>query len=133
MDVSTINASIASPSTQKVTDVTSRVEGGNPSSSEKVVQQSEIQISKAQLDSQVEQLNRKLEQMGQSLVFGIDDSTSETIVKVFDKSSEELIRQFPTEDSLKVMKNIQDYLERVQQTGSDYKESLTGNLINEII
>lgn len=133
MDVSTVNTSIASPSTQKVTDVTSRVEGGNPSSSEKVAQQSEVQISKAQLDSQVEQLNRKLEEMGQSIVFGVDDSTSETIVKVFDKSSEELIRQFPTEVSLKVMKNIQDYLERAQQTGSESKESLTGNLINEII
>jgi flagellar protein FlaG len=134
MDVSTINASIASPSTQKVTEVTNRVEGVSPNNpSAEIVKQPETQVSKGQLENQVEQINRQLEKLGQTIAFGVDDSTSQTVVKLIDKNTDELIRQYPSEDSLKLMKNIQEYLERIQEIGSDNKESLTGQIINEII
>ncbi|MBO1928386.1 flagellar protein FlaG [Thiomicrorhabdus sp. 6S2-11] len=132
MEVSALNTSIETPSTQKVTEVTNRVEGVSPQDSSSISQQA-VSVSKEQIEPRVEQINRQLEKLGQSITFGVDESTNQTVVQVFDKSTDELIKQFPTEDSLKFIKNIQDYLERIQETGSDNKESLTGQIINEII
>jgi len=95
--------------------------------------------SKAQPDSvkeiavQAQQLNKELERIGQSLFFSVDESTQSSVVKIVDKTTDEVIKQFPTEGALKVMKNIQNYLESVQQSGMPGKEGLTGALFNEII
>ena len=82
---------------------------------------------------QAEQLNKQLERIGQSLSFSVDESTQSSVVKIVDKTTDEVIKQFPTEGALKVMKNIQNYLESVQQSGQPGKEGLTGALFNEII
>ena len=83
--------------------------------------------------AQSEQLNKQLERVGQSLSFTVDESTQSSVVKIIDKTTDEVIKQFPTEGALKVMKNIQNYLESVQQSGVSGKEGLTGALFNEII
>jgi len=82
---------------------------------------------------QIEVLNRQLSQVGQSLAFSVDEGTQSSVVKVIDKVTDEVIRQFPTEGSLKIMNNIQNYLNLVQQNGLTTKEGLTGVLFNEII
>lgn len=128
------NPNLISPSTQKVTQVTNSVEGDIAAN--KAFQGNQgvtKEVSKEVLLKQIENLNKTLEQMGQAITFGMDSSTNSTVVKVFDKSTEELIRQFPSEDSLKVMKNIQEYLEKTAQSGSYSNEGLTGSIINEII
>ena len=86
-----------------------------------------------ELSDQIETVNQKLEQMGLGLTFLVDENTQSSVVKVIDKSTDELIRQFPSEGSLKIMRNIQAYLTAVQQSGSVNKEGLTGTLFNEII
>lgn len=82
---------------------------------------------------QVEQVNTRLEQLGLGIAFSVDENTQSSVVKVIDKTTDEVIKQFPNEGSLRMMKNIQDYLESVQQSGSPSKEGLTGVLFNEII
>lgn len=142
MDIQVISGNVLSPSAQKVTEVTQRVEGGDPKSSigenvgssvaNQVNGQPAIQMS-ANLTSQIDKLNQTLERAGQSITFGIDESTQSPVIQVKDRSTDELIRQLPSEDSLKMMQQIQDYLDRAQQTGGLQKEGLTGNLFNEII
>lgn len=132
MEIQGISSPI-SPSTQKVTEVTNRVEGEVAVNKGVQVNQKVVEASKELLQEQVESLNKTLEQMGQAITFGLDSSTNSTVVKVFDRSTEELIRQFPSEDSLKVMKNIQEYLEKTAQSGRNNNEGLTGSIFNEII
>lgn len=135
MELQNISSYQTPSSTQKVTNVANGVEGGSPqTSSVKSSEKAVPVVSKVELAVQIEQLNRQLESLGQpSITFRIDESTSETVVNVVDKSTDELIRQFPTEGSLKVIKDIQAYLDRMEIDGSLNKESLTGSLFNEII
>ena len=85
------------------------------------------------IQDQVEQVNSQLGQLGLGLTFSVDENTQSSVVKVIDKTTDEIIKQYPNEDSLKMMKNIQDYLNSVQQSSSTTKEGLTGVLFNEII
>jgi len=86
-----------------------------------------------ELTNQADQLNQQLDRLGQSIAFSVDENSQFSVVKVVDKTTDEIIRQFPSEGSLKIMKNIQSYLDTVQQNGLQSKEGLTGTLISEII
>ncbi|MEA1988098.1 MAG: flagellar protein FlaG [Pseudomonadota bacterium] len=86
-----------------------------------------------ELSDKAEQLNQQMELLGQSLAFRVDEGTQSPVVSVVDKTTDEVIRQFPSEGSLRIMQNIQNYLNSVQQSGLQAKEGLTGSLFNEII
>lgn len=81
----------------------------------------------------VAQVNSRLEQLGVGLAFHVDESTQSSVVKIVDRTNDEVIKQYPNEESLKMMKHIQSYLESVQKSGILNKEGLTGVLLNEII
>lgn len=81
----------------------------------------------------VEQVNSRLEQLGVGIAFSVDESTQSSVIKVIDRTTEEVIKQYPSEGSLEMMKNIQSYLESVQKSGLSNKEGLIGTLFNEII
>ncbi len=91
------------------------------------------QETKELLQTQVDNVNSKLNQLGVGLAFSVDESTQSSVVQVIDKTTDEIIKQYPNEGSLKIMKNIQDYLNSVQQSSLSAKEGLTGVLFNEII
>jgi len=90
-------------------------------------------VSSKEIQEQVNQVNSRLEQLGMGVSFSIDETTSSPVIKVIDRATDEIIKQFPNEDSLKRMQHIQSYLDSVQQNGSANKENLTGVLFNEII
>lgn len=89
--------------------------------------------SLGQLSEKAEQLNQQMKLLGQSVVFSVDENTQSSVVKVIDKTTDEVIRQFPTEGSLQIMKNIQQYLDSAKESVFAGKEGLTGSLLNEII
>lgn len=86
-----------------------------------------------ELKVQADSINNMLSQLGQAVTFSIDEGTQSSVVKLVDKTTDEVIKQYPNEGSLEMMKNIQNYLESVQKTGLSSKEGLTGILFNEII
>lgn len=142
MDIQGSSNNYPFPSAQTVTSVTPRVEGEGLKSSiedsmglssSKNIEQMANLASVDQLKTQVDKLNQTLEQSGQSITFGIDETTQTPVIEVKDRSTDELIRQLPSEDSLKMMQQIQDYLDRAQASGDLSKEGLTGSLFNEII
>jgi flagellar protein FlaG len=45
-----------------------------------------------------------------SLAFSVDKPTGKTVIKVMDKETDEMIRQIPPEDALKLMANMRDVL-----------------------
>ncbi len=90
-------------------------------------------VSEEQIQNEVQQMNRVMESLGIGVAFIIDESTKSSVVTVIDKSTEEVIKQFPDEGALRMMKNIQEYLNSVNERVSVTKEGLTGSLLNEII
>lgn len=91
------------------------------------------QETKELLQTEVDNVNSKLNQLGVGLAFSVDENTQSSVVQVIDKTTDEIIKQYPNEGSLRIMKNIQDYLNSVQQSSLSTKEGLTGVLFNEII
>jgi len=84
-------------------------------------------------EQQLSTVNSRLEELGIGLTFTVDENTQSSVVKIIDKTTDEVIKQFPSEGSLKIMQNIQNYLDLVNKTGMTAKEGLTGALLNEII
>ncbi|UQB42717.1 flagellar protein FlaG [Thiomicrospira microaerophila] len=81
----------------------------------------------------IDQMNQRLVEMGVGVTFAVDQDTGSSIVKVIDKTSNEVMKQFPSEDALRMMRNIQNYLDSATQTQLSDAKGLTGSLINEII
>lgn len=60
----------------------------------------------AQMQAAVAHLNEALREHNDSLQFEIDDVTGKTIVRVVDKDTNEVIRQFPSEEVLAIARAI---------------------------
>jgi flagellar protein FlaG len=82
---------------------------------------------------QVAEVNSNLEQLGVGIAFSVDESTQSSVIKVIDKTTNEVIKQYPNEGSLEMMKNIQGYLDALQTTSSSNNEALKGSIISEMI
>ncbi|MDX1352550.1 MAG: flagellar protein FlaG [Thiomicrorhabdus sp.] len=136
MDINTMSSTVLDSSSVRQVATPVKTETVQPKQVETSVVSPNVkaqQETEGAIQKQVEQLNAKLDQTGLGLAFSVDENTKSSVVKVIDKTTDEVIKQYPNEDSLKMMKNIQDYLNSVQQSSSATKESLTGVLFNEII
>lgn len=63
-------------------------------------------VNSEQLEDAVKAVNDFLKPLNNSLQFNIDDDTGKTIVKVVDSSTNEVIKQFPSEEMLAIAKAI---------------------------
>lgn len=80
-------------------------EGGKvlPSGSEKVAE-----VSKEQVKEAVSKLNDYVQSTERTLDFQLDEDSGQTVIKVFDKQSSELIRQIPDELALTLAQKLND-------------------------
>lgn len=62
--------------------------------------------SKEQLDQAMGEVKKALAPVARNLQFSIDDETGRSIVKVVDASTNEVIRQFPSEELLAITRSI---------------------------
>lgn len=67
------------------------------------VQQSQagVEVSAEKLQATVEKMNELMKESDRSLQFSVDDSSERVVIKVVDLQTEEVIRQIPTEETLK--------------------------------
>ena len=84
---------------------TSKVESGKelPQNVKPIADVSEEQVKDA-----VSKLNEYVQSTERTLDFQMDEDSGKTIIKVFDKSSSELIRQIPNELALELAQNLND-------------------------
>jgi len=68
---------------------------------------SAIEVLRAELGDSVRVVNERLAHRGQSLDIGVDPSTGAVVVKVSDDKTGEIVRQIPSEDALRVARNIE--------------------------
>ncbi|MGP0148514.1 flagellar protein FlaG [Pseudomonas oryzihabitans] len=72
-------------------------------------QKSSADVKQDDVESAVSGLKSKLQNDHRNLDFSVDDSTGEVVVKVIDGESGKLVRQIPTEEVLKLSKQLDDF------------------------
>lgn len=60
----------------------------------------------AQIEQAVDEVREALAPVAQNLLFSIDEDTGRTVVKVVDKTTDEVIRQIPSEEILAISKAL---------------------------
>ena len=70
----------------------------------------ETQLSKEKIAERVEEIQKRLDSMGSSLVFGLhmDEKSESIVIQLTDGTSGELIRQFPPEELLELQAKLDD-------------------------
>jgi len=74
--------------------------------SAKTNQAEEKETSEQALDDAVKQLNSYVQSINRNLEFNIDNDSGQTVVKVIDSETDELIRQIPNEEALSIAKQL---------------------------
>jgi flagellar protein FlaG len=72
-------------------------------------QNAPVQPSPSELKSAVAAINNVMRQSNLNLEFSVDTDTRETVVKMVDTSTGELIRQFPSEATLAISRGIEQF------------------------
>lgn len=114
MNVSNISSTLQAlrPSSVEVATPEARsARNAAVSDSAQITEQSVEQAQKAettrnQLEEAVQRVNEFVQPFNNGLQFSLDDDTGKTIVKVIDKATDEIIRQFPSEEMLNIAKAI---------------------------
>lgn len=74
------------------------------------------QVSKAELQQAVDVVNQAVALEQRSLSFSIDDVSGRSVIKVVDFETDELIKQIPSEELLKVAQDIKRLQEEMGQS-----------------
>jgi flagellar protein FlaG len=74
------------------------------------------EISRAELQQAVDVVNQAVALEQRSLSFSIDDVSGRSVIKVIDYETEELIKQIPSEELLKVAQDIKRLQEEMGQS-----------------
>ncbi len=67
--------------------------------------------SQQELSAAVAELNSQLQTVERNLQFSIDDASGQTVVKVLNSETKELIRQIPSEELLRISERIKEQQE----------------------
>lgn len=81
--------------------------GATPVQTEQSVTQAQkTEATRQQVEQAAKEVNEFLKPINNSLQFKVDDDTGKTVVKVIDTVTEDVIRQFPSEEMLAIAKAI---------------------------
>jgi flagellar protein FlaG len=76
--------------------------------SKKETQDEDKAMSTAQLEKVAKQLQEFIGQMNRGLEFSVDEDSGRDVIKVLDKTSGELIKQYPTEEVLSLVAKLSE-------------------------
>ncbi len=88
-----------------VNDLTARIQAAREED-----QQDDEESNSQNLDNAVQQLNDYAQSINRSLEFNLDEDSGKMVVKVMDSETDELIRQIPSEEALRIAKQINEKL-----------------------
>lgn len=71
------------------------------------------QPSRKELDAAVKKINESMPPSARSLEFSVDDESKQTVVKVIDLSTKEVVRQIPTAEALEIAKSLDKAMGRL--------------------
>ncbi|NVJ49486.1 MAG: flagellar protein FlaG [Gammaproteobacteria bacterium] len=90
----------------------SETKAGNPKS------QQETEVNAEKLQQKLDELTQSASNIQRSLRFQVDEFTGDTVIKVFDRSTDELIRQIPSEEMLTLSKRLKELNESESETST---------------
>ena len=67
----------------------------------------EKQLEKQDIEQSVQDLNSLVQELQRELRFSVDDNSGETVVKVVDRHTDEVVRQIPSEDILQLRERLE--------------------------
>ncbi len=77
---------------------------------QRLEQQREQQQERTEaLRDKVAELNGYMQNLNRSLQFTVDDESGDTVIKVVDSETEELVRQIPSEEILRIRNAVEKY------------------------
>lgn len=65
-------------------------------------------VSPGQLQEMVDKISQTIQSIAKDLQFSVDEETGESVVKVVDAKTKEVIRQFPSEEILAISKRLDE-------------------------
>ncbi|WP_320040057.1 flagellar protein FlaG [uncultured Desulfobacter sp.] len=96
-------------SVDKLQNAQRNVENAEPKENkESTNKTSETQMTTEEVKEVVESFQEMSETIQTKLSFSVDEENNEIVVKIFDKESEELIRQFPSDEMLSLQDKMSD-------------------------
>ena len=74
------------------------------------IQQNELsrEISREEIEETVSEIGNFVQNIQRNLQFTVDDNSGETIIRVTDRETDDVIRQIPSEEVLKLQQYIKD-------------------------
>ncbi len=76
---------------------------------EKVNETPTQEVKAVPLETAVSKINDYVQSVNRSLEFSIDEDSGQTVVKVYNRDTEELIRQLPAEHTLKLAASLEKH------------------------
>jgi len=70
--------------------------------------QTKEKITKEKLQELTEKLNKEMEPLNPDIKFSFNDKIDNFVVNVIDKNTDKVIRQFPSEEALKIMEKMRE-------------------------
>lgn len=80
------------------------------------IENKRAEVSQEKINSQIEEIQQFNQNIDRSLHFEVDEELGVTIVRVIDKETDELIRQFPPEELINLSRRLKELNE--QHSGS---------------
>lgn len=72
--------------------------------------------SRTELRAAIDKINQALPGSSRGLEFSIDDSSKQTVVKIVDQDTREVVRQIPSKEALEIAKALDKALGRLIKT-----------------
>ena len=115
----------ANPSLEKVK--TEEVEGkdltavGQAMAAKAQAEEEQVEaVDASEVTEAVEFVNSQVQSYTRNLEFSVEEDTGETVVRVYDTETEELVRQIPSEDMVELVRRLQEH----REASSDSVEGL---------
>ncbi len=89
-------------------------------------------LSNEDMEALVDNINNMLENLDNFMRFQKDELTGRNIYSLVDGDSNEVIKQFPSEEFLDVSRRLVEYLEAELSKGASL-DSKTGNIVSDIV
>lgn len=108
MNAGNVIATVQPPASQPVKQGPAEaVKAAPPVATASDTANSQQAMSAEEMQAMVDKLNEFMHNGQRNLNFSVDTDTDETVIKVVNTETQEVIRQFPSEEALKLTKHIE--------------------------
>lgn len=101
--------SAAQSSTERTALQTLQANSGTPVTQATSAQQPAAEADSEQLQQAMDKIRDSIPPVARNLRFSVDEDTGRTVVKVVDPSTDEVIRQIPSEEVLAIAKDLENF------------------------